>query len=178
MRVLIGATVLISLSIAGCSSDSPQTAATPAKTYADPFAYCAAVGTIDQPGAAYVGPSVPDSVAEGLKKAVNGPADAPLEVYKRATYWRCMDGHVYACTVGANLPCEAKADTNRSSPLAVSEYCQRNPNSETVPMVVTGRETVYEWRCTGGNVKIVRQFATADARGFISNIWYRIGPGS
>ena len=54
--------------------------ATPAPaTYTDPFAYCAAVGTIDTPDAAYSGPAVPQSVGEGLQKALNVP-DMPLDM--------------------------------------------------------------------------------------------------
>jgi hypothetical protein len=43
-------------------------------------------------------------------------------------------------------------------------------------MVVTGRATVFAWRCTDGNPEIVSQFAEPDAQGFLSDIWYEIAP--
>ncbi len=42
-------------------------------TYTDPFAYCAAVRTIDAPDARYVGPAVPDAVVRGLQAALQRP---------------------------------------------------------------------------------------------------------
>jgi hypothetical protein len=151
-------------------------ASTPVVTFRDPFAYCAAVGTIDQPDARYTGEQVPESVARGLMKAVNAPPNAPLDPFLRASFWRCMDGKVYACTVGANLPCQAKADLSRSPSAAMVDFCRQNPESEVIPAVVTGRMTVYQWRCRGGAPEIVRQVAQPDARGFLSGIWHEISP--
>jgi hypothetical protein len=150
--------------------------ATQAATFSDPFAYCAAVGTIDEPDARYVGPKMPDVIVKGVLKATGASPDAPVEVFAKGTYWRCMDGKVYACTVGANLPCTAKADTSRTPTSAETEFCTANPNADVVPAAVTGRETVYEWRCKDGAPEIVRQVFTPDARGFISDFWYALSP--
>jgi hypothetical protein len=164
-------------------SQGPVTpAASPAQesgqqsTFTDPFAYCAAVGTVDAPDSRYTGPKVPEAVARGLKTAFGAPANAPLESFLRNTYWRCMDGRVYACTVGANLPCQERADTSRIPGQGVSDFCKNNPQAEVIPAVVTGRATVYEWKCTNAVPEVVRQFAHPDARGFLSNIWYAINP--
>jgi hypothetical protein len=159
------------------AQENTSGAAAEGESYDDPFAYCAAVGTIDQPDERYTGPDVPDVIAEGLRTAFNTP-DTPLEVYQRGTYWRCMDGKVYACNVGANLPCQEKADTSETPTAAMEEFCQdsANANAEAIPMVVTGRATIYGWRCTDGNPEIVNQFAEPDAQGFLSNIWYEIAP--
>ncbi len=155
------------------------TAATPTQParYTDPFAYCAAVGTVDTPDERYAGPKVPDTVARGIMKATNASPNAPLDVFVENSFWRCMDGQVYGCTVGANLPCQAKADTNRTPTAGEIEFCRTNPNSDFIPAAVTGRETVYEWRCTSGRPDIVRQVLQPDRRGFISNFWYAISPG-
>jgi hypothetical protein len=75
-----------------------------ASSFSDPFAYCAAAGTADTPDVRYTGPRMPDSLAQGLKKASGASADAPIEMFTTGAYWRCMDGKVYACTIGANLP--------------------------------------------------------------------------
>jgi hypothetical protein len=78
--------------------------------------------------------------------------------------------------VGANLPCEAKANTDRTPTQALEEFCQQNPNADVVPMAVTGHDTVYEWRCNKDQPEIARQFAEVDERGFLSHIWYQIAP--
>jgi putative hemolysin len=151
------------------------TAAGEESSYEDPFAYCAAVGTIDTPGPDYTGPQVPESVAKGLQTAMNAP-DTPLSVLESGSYWRCMDGSVYACFVGANLPCEAKANTDRAPTQEEIDYCLQNPASDFIPAAVTGRETVYEWSCVDGAPQIVKQVFQPDAQGFLSEIWYKINP--
>ena len=153
---------------------TPEAAAT-AASYDDPFAYCAAVGTVDAPGADYTGSQSPEVVALGLRQAMDAP-DTPLEMLQNGLFWRCMDGDVYACFVGANLPCEAKANTDRTPTQEETDFCQQNPDSDFIPAAVTGRETVYEWRCRDGTPEIVQQLFHADAQGFLSEFWYKIGP--
>jgi hypothetical protein len=168
------------------SQAAPQVHITPAAspapgsgqqaTFSDPFAYCAALGTIDAPDSRYTGPKVPAVVAQGLKKAFGAPADAPLEPFLHNTFWRCMDGQVYACTVGANLPCQERADASRRPTPGMTDFCRDNPHAEVIPAFVTGRATVYEWKCTNGVPEVVRQFAQPDAQGFVSHIWHAISP--
>lgn len=147
-------------------------------TYKDPFAYCAAVGTIDTPDSRYAGPKMPEAIMSGLKKAFGAPESAPPDVFERGTYWRCMDGKVYACNVGANLPCTEKADTSRMPNQGMKEWCKSNPDSDFIPAYASGRSTVYEWRCTAGEPEIVKEINKPDAAGYISNIWYEITPKS
>ncbi len=144
--------------------------------FTDPFAYCAAVGTIDAPDAHYAGAQVPPIIAQGVKKAFGAPANAPLKPFLDHTFWRCMGGQVYACNIGANLPCQERADTSRNPTQGMIDFCRNNPHAEVIPAVATGRTTVYEWKCANGVPEIVRQFAQPDARGFLSHIWYPISP--
>lgn len=144
--------------------------------HTDPFAYCAAVGTVDAPDGRWAGPPVPVAVIEGLIRAAGLPENAPRRQLRRSTFWRCMDGKVYACFVGANLPCQSKADTRRIPTPAMWDFCAQNPDAVIIPAYVTGRETVYEWYCSGTMPTVRRQVAEPDARGFLKNIWYRIGP--
>jgi len=144
----------------------------------DPFAYCAAVGTADKPGPRYAGPALPPAVLTGTRHAVGISADAPDDWVARGTSWRCMDGRVYACFVGANLPCQEKANTSRTRSRAIVDFCKARPASDAVPMSTSGHATVYVWRCSDGKPEIVRQFAQPDARGFISTVWHRLAPGS
>ncbi len=136
----------------------------------DPFAYCAAVGTVDTPDSRYTGPAWSEAVAEGLRVATGAAADAPMT----ASVWRCADGKVMGCFVGANLPCEEKADLSETPNQGIVDYCTANPAADVVPAAAAGRATVYQWRCENGAPVIVQQVFTADAQGFIAEIWYPI----
>jgi hypothetical protein len=175
--LLLVGVALVSCGTSPAPATTPPTANVAPTTYTDPFAYCAAVGTADTPGSDYVGPKVPESVAQGLQEALNVP-DTPIDVLENGSTWRCMDGSVYACFVGANLPCEAKANTDRTPTQAEIDYCQQNPDSDFIPAAVTGRETVYEWRCLNGTPDIVEQLTQPDGQGFLSDIWYEISPNA
>ena len=142
-------------------------------TYTDPFAYCAAVSNVDAPDARYAGPNMPDAIVRGLQAAMQVRPDTPLDPFRTDNFWRCMNGKVYACTAGANLPCEEKADTSQTPSQAMTSFCQVYPNAD-IPAVAMGRATVYEWQCQNGVATIIRQFGQVDARGFLANIWYEI----
>ncbi len=174
---------LLTISLISCKNEPNQTDTVSMKkdskteqTYTDPFVYCKAVGNIDFPDSRYVGQTVPEVIARGLQKAFEAPEGAPLDVFIRGTYWRCMDGKVYACNVGANLPCEEKADTSRQPNQGMLEWCQSNPESEFIPAYASGRTTIYEWKCQGKEPMIVREITKPDAAGYISNIWHDITP--
>ena len=146
----------------------------PAGQFTDPFAYCAAVGTLDQPDNRYTGPETPDAIVQGIRQATGAAADAPSELFVAGTSWRCAGGEVLACFVGANLPCGEKADTSQTPHAGIVDYCKSNPAAELVPAAAAGRATVYEWRCKAGVPQIVKQVATPDAQGFIDGIWHPI----
>lgn len=146
--------------------------------FADPFAYCAAVGTVDTPDARYSGPAVPDVIINGFKKAAGLEASTePIEMFRKTTIWRCMDGKVYACNFGANLPCDSKGNTDRTPSKAMEDYCFANPDSDVIPMSVTGHDTVYSWRCAKESPQLLEQIAQLDAAGYLAQIWYELEPG-
>lgn len=159
--------LLLGSVIAGCSGPASK------GTYEDPYAYCTAVGTIDAPDTRYNGPAVPDSIAKGLVDQGVVSADAPADFQKNAV-WRCMDGQVWACHFGANLPCQEKADSSQEPTAEMKEFCTANASADVIPAVVTGRATVYEWKCTDGKPAVVRQVFKADERGFIADFWYKL----
>ena len=176
--VLVMTTLILSQCTATATSTSTPTAPAtlqPTGNYTDPFAYCAAVGAVDAPGSDYVGPKTPPSIIDGLKKAANLSSDMPETIIESGTVWRCMNGRVWACFVGANLPCSEKADTSQTPTQPMVDFCQANPAAEAIPAAVTGRATVYEWRCTDGSPAIVKQLFQPDAQGFIADFWYEIG---
>jgi hypothetical protein len=156
------------------SNTQPVTLATPPAEFTDPFAYCASVGTVDAPDQRYSGPKMPESVAKGLQKASGASADAPLDLFISNSYWRCLDGKVYACFVGANLPCSEKANIDKTPTGAEADFCKANQNSDFIPAVVTGHDTIYAWGCKNGIPLILKQEFQVDSRGFISNFWYSI----
>lgn len=149
------------------------------QAFSDPFAYCNAVGTIDQPDARYTGDKVPDAIIQGYIKAagLNGTSE-PSDVFKRATIWRCMDKQVYVCNFGANLPCDSKANTDKTPTQAMADFCKENQNSEFIPMSVTGHTTIYSWHCVKDTPELLNQLDKPDAAGYLERIWYKIAPGS
>ncbi len=142
------------------------------KTYDDPFAYCKAVGTVDAPDERYTGEKVPPSIVTAIRDAAGISKDAPDAWVAQGTFWRCMDGQVWGCFVGANIPCTAKADTRQTPTDEMTSYCEEHPDAKTIPASVTGRATVYEWRCKGKTPEVVKQVFHADKQGFIAEFWY------
>ena len=167
--------LLLTGSLAACTESGGQRGAD-RQSYSDPHAYCAGVVNADTPARPYIGPAIPPSLVPAIRRAAGLSPSAPDRVVAAGSRWRCMNGAVYACFVGANLPCGEKADLARTPNAGVTAYCKANPSAEVVPMSAAGRATVFEWRCRDGVAEIVRQFAEADPRGFIAGIWYRVPP--
>ena len=90
--------------------------------------------------------SVPPSLVSAVVRLFQLEAMPPAQV-ERSTYFRCADGHILVCTVGANLVC-GKADTRRDV-TSVAAWCRENAGAANVPAYVTGHATVYRGRCDG-----------------------------
>jgi hypothetical protein len=136
-------------------------AAAPAKDE-NPRAYCARVGTDDQVRAA------PAALAGDIRRLFH--VDGRFAV--RSSYYRCADGAVLVCWVGANLPC-GKANTAKELP-AATQWCATHRNSDFIPMVVTGHDTLYSWRCAGGKAEAGAPVGPLDARGFFAEYWKKV----
>lgn len=159
-----------SVPAASSAAESPLAEAV-VETFDDPFAYCAAVGTVDEPDERYTGEELPDAIAEGIRAAW-GSEDVDLEVFRMGTVWRCMDNQVYACNVGANLPCLAQGDESSEPTQPMADFCAENPGSDFIPAVVTGRTTVFNWACDDTEPVVVDQYTELDSRGFMEFIWF------
>lgn len=144
-------------------------------SYDDPFTYCAAVGTIDAPDERYNGAAMPDSVIQEMIRQEIVTADAPAE-FQTSAVWRCMDDQVWVCHFGANLPCQEKADESQVPTAAMEEFCKSDPAAEFIPAAVTGRATVYEWKCNEGKPEVGEQLMQVDPQGYLSNFWYELTP--
>lgn len=147
----------------------------PAATYDDPAPYCAAVGTIDRPDGRYIGEPVPDWIARALMRATDAPPTAELSFFKRAA-WRCDRGRVLACSYGANIPCDRKADARRRPGAGERGFCRDHPGADLIPAVATGHATVFTWRCRGTRPVIARQVLEIDRRGFPAAFWHVVAP--
>ena len=143
--------------------------------FRDPFRYCQAVGNVDQPDSRWAGPKVPAVIVAGMQRE-NLLGDVPQQQIERGLFWRCMGGAVEVCFVGANIPCDQRADTSRTPSVPMVDFCKSNPNSSYLPASVTGRITIYEWRCAGGEPQITKTVDEPDARGFPSAYWNSLRP--
>ena len=137
-----------------------------AQTYHSPVAYCRAVGTIDKPDSRYAGPKLPPWMAKQL--GLQPDQGSMME-------WRCADKAVLACVYGANIPCDSKANTSQKPTAAVADYCRQNPNSDFVPMVVTGHDTSISWGCHG-STPVVTHSSAVDAQGYSKAYWKAVSP--
>jgi hypothetical protein len=93
----------------------------------------------------------------------------PEEQVRRSTLYRCAEGRVLVCNLGANLPC-GKANTRSDLPQA-DAWCAENAGSDFIPMYVTGHDTIYRWRCDGTKAAISGEPLQVDRRGFIARLW-------
>lgn len=88
---------------------------------------------------------------------------------ERSTVVRCMGGRLWACNMGANLPC-GKANTATVLP-AGDDWCKQNPNSDFVPAYISGHDSAEHWRCTNGAPAIAGPPEPIDRQGYLENYW-------
>ncbi|MCP4541932.1 MAG: hypothetical protein GY832_32790 [Chloroflexi bacterium] len=157
------------------SATTAQPTPTAPSLYNDPFAYCAAVGTIDKPDERYTGVEMSDAIIQGIIEQGVVSTDAPLEFQQNAV-WRCMNNQVWVCHFGANLPCLEKADMSQAPTPIMEDFCKANPGAESIPAVVTGRATVYEWGCQDGKPEVIKQLFKSDPQGYLADFWYELTP--
>jgi hypothetical protein len=111
---------------------------------------------------------VPESLAPLVAKAFG----LDEQVIRNASYYRCADGRLLACAIGANLPC-GKGNVSRRI-LGADEFCRQNPGSNFIPMSITGHDTIYAWRCAGKAAAPGRPVERLDRQGFIMRYWRRL----
>jgi hypothetical protein len=143
----------------------------------DPFAYCERAGTDDRLGGA--GSTTSDAEGKILEPYLRAAFGLPAGAAPPAgsLFWRCMQGKVYVCIVGANLPCASKADRRKQNPGA-DAYCRENPDAPDVPAFATGHETIYSWHCAAGKALRGAPIGEFDRRGFRRDLWHVIARDS
>jgi hypothetical protein len=127
-----------------------------------PAAFCKRIGTDD----------TTRPIPTDLVPAVNAAFGTrmPERMAVDTTVFRCAQGRVMVCTVGANLPC-GKANTSRVPDPGMVQWCRDHPDADFIPAATTGHDTIYEWRCQNGAPRIARQAAYVDPRGFVAEFW-------
>ncbi|TGW01072.1 hypothetical protein EN797_011805 [Mesorhizobium sp. M2E.F.Ca.ET.154.01.1.1] len=101
--------------------------------------------------------------------AKNAPQEQELQT--QANY-RCMNGKVLACFVGANLPC-ARMNAARDNPGA-DEFCKTIANADVVPAFATGHDAVYSYKCASGKAVVNGSAWALDKRGFAKKLWAEV----
>ncbi len=118
-------------------------------------------------------PELYAGTVKAFKKLFPNTTSAPREqeLQTQANY-RCMNGKVLACFVGANLPC-ARMSAARDNPGA-DEFCKTNPNDDVVPAFATGHDAVYAYKCQNGKAVVSGQPWVLDKRGFATRLWAEV----
>lgn len=86
--------------------------------------------------------------------------------------YRCMNGKVMVCFVGANLPC-AKMNTQRANPGA-DMFCRDNPEAQSVPAYAIGHDATHSYRCRSGKAEVTGTTRQLDRRGFARDLWVEL----
>jgi hypothetical protein len=123
----------------------------PAKTpaavgpFADPFDFCAAIGTRNAPDARYTGPAKPPAIVSGLRAKLRIDPGYDNATFEKQTSWRCVRGELVACSFADQSPCSAKASLsvlNTGEP-EIQQYCAANPDTKAIPKSVDAGQ-IYE----------------------------------
>jgi hypothetical protein len=163
---------LVILGMGGGGQGAAQSAGSLADL-ASPFAYCARVGTDDRldAGDGAASGAALQALAPYLHEALGLPPEASLS--PQEFFWRCMDGEVFVCARGANIPCDSKADRAKLN-RGAAHYCRENPNAAEVPAYATGHRTVYLWKCVAGHAERGPKVGATDRRGFRTDFWHLV----
>jgi hypothetical protein len=108
-------------------------------------------------------------ITAALAPLVMKAFDINIEEAKAAGFYRCAEGKLLVCYVGANLPC-GKANVSRRLASA-DKYCRENPNEASIPMYATGHDTIYSWRCDGKTARPGPPVQRVDAQGYFIDYW-------
>jgi len=171
LSVFLTTFALSACSIFRCPCEDIKENMPPAVSAGDLAKYCAeSINSTD----VQKGETIPDALIPLIKKMMKLPDDVSSDYIRQTSFWRCMDGNVYVCMTGANLPCTEKANASKIPDAAMADYCRENPDDAFIPAYITGRATIYDWSCEKGKPLATRQLFKPDKQGFISEIWFEL----
>jgi len=136
---------LMVLGLVGLSFFGP---AAHAKTVREIAKYCAKAKNTD---------------AHGENEEFNYPSNGPGQLI-----WRCMNGAVYVCHMGASGRACVQMDRDNSLLGRVIAFCQQNPG-KTVPNSIAGNSS-NSWECDGTSPMVTGHEAL-DEQGYLRSSW-------
>jgi len=134
---------------------------------ADPKEICARV--VNDDTVRRYNPALKEGFLKAYHRVFPDADGEPDQAELKTSSFRCMDSHLVACFVGANLPC-GKIDTSKRNRGATA-YCRSHRHDEIVPMSATGHDTMYTFSCAKGKARVKEQTWSLDRRGFATEIW-------
>lgn len=170
LRLATGAIWALAISATACplSGFDGQARAAPE---ADLAAVCARLGNDDT--IRDYDPSLRARTASAFRKLFPNAKDIPGADSRAAqTQYRCMNGKVMVCFVGANLPC-VRMNTARDNPGA-DMFCRDNPDVASVPAYATGHDSIHAYRCHKGKAEVTGATRQLDQRGFAKDLWIEL----
>jgi hypothetical protein len=112
-----------------------------------------------------------DTQGQGAGTSQEDPSELDAHLKVDANF-RCMDGKVMVCSVGANLPC-VKINMARNIP-EITKYCRENPGADDghdLALAITGHDTGHSFQCRHGRAVVTGATWALDKRGFAKRIW-------
>ena len=118
-------------------------------------------------------PSLHAGTASAFRKRFPNAKSGPDgEFWQTQAQYRCMNGKVVVCFVGANLPC-TKMNAKRENPGA-DVFCRNNPDAGSVPAYAIGHDSIHAYRCRNGKAEVTRTTRQLDQRGFAKDLWIEL----
>jgi hypothetical protein len=118
-------------------------------------------------------PSLRRRTASAFRKLFPNAKSGPDgESWQTQAQYRCMNGKVMVCFVGANLPC-AKMNAKRENPGA-DMFCRDNPDAGSVPAYAIGHDSIHAYRCRNGKAEVTGTTRQLDQRGFAKDLWIEL----
>jgi hypothetical protein len=115
-------------------------------------------------------PALRDRTAAAFKTTFPDAKALPDGVFwETQAHYRCMDGRVMVCFVGANRPC-ARMNAKRENPGA-DRFCHDNPDAASVPAYAIGHDSIHAYRCRDGRAEVTGTTRQLDRRGFARDLW-------
>lgn len=135
---------------------------------ADLAAVCARLGNDDS--IRDYDPSLRTRTASAFKKLFPNAKGMPDGTsWETQAQYRCMNGKVMVCFVGANLPC-IRMNARRENPGA-DMFCRDNPDAGSVPAYAIGHDSIHAYRCRNGKTEVTGTTRQLDQRGFAKDLW-------
>jgi hypothetical protein len=89
------------------------------------------------------------------------------------TVWRCMNGSVYICEMGATGEGCIKTGHSTAPHKGIIAWCRQNPNSDFVPSAYMAGSPA-SWRCQGTRPVII-ETEGVDEGGYLKQFWQKVG---